>query len=39
MTVNEADVPAFKKVVEEKVWPKYKQQFAELWEQVEAAKT
>ncbi len=38
MTVNEANIPAFKKVAEEKVWPKYKQQFPELWEQIVATK-
>ena len=38
MTVNEANVPAFKKVAEEKVWPKYKQQFPELWAQIVATK-
>jgi tripartite ATP-independent transporter DctP family solute receptor len=38
MTVNDANVAAFKKVAEEKVWPKYKQQYAELWEKVVATK-
>jgi tripartite ATP-independent transporter DctP family solute receptor len=38
MTVNAADVPAFKKLAEEKVWPRYKKQYAELWEQIVATK-
>lgn len=39
MTVNAADVPPFKKLAEEKVWPKYQQQYTELWEQIVATKT
>ncbi len=38
MVVNAADVPAFKKLAEEKVWPKYKKQYAQLWEQIVATK-
>jgi tripartite ATP-independent transporter DctP family solute receptor len=38
MTVNEANVAAFKKIAEDKVWPKYKQQFPELWEKIVATK-
>src|SRR3954453_13708083 len=38
MTVNAADVAAFKKLAEEKVWPKYKKQYADLWEQIVATK-
>jgi TRAP-type C4-dicarboxylate transport system substrate-binding protein len=38
MTLNAADVPAFKKLAEEKVWPKYQKQYAEMWEQIVATK-
>ena len=38
MTVVEADVPAFRKVAQEKIWPAYKQQYAGLWEQIEGVK-
>src|SRR5437773_6568818 len=38
MTVNKADVEAFRKVAQEKVWPAYKQQFPELWEEIVATK-
>jgi len=38
MTVNSADVEAFRKVATEKVWPAYKQQFPELWEEIVATK-
>ena len=34
MTVVEADVDAFKKVAQEKIWPQYKQQYAGLWDQI-----
>ena len=33
MTVNAADVDAFRKIAEEKVWPAYQKQFPEMWEQ------
>jgi hypothetical protein len=32
--VVEADVPAFRKVAQEKIWPTYKQQYADLWQQI-----
>jgi tripartite ATP-independent transporter DctP family solute receptor len=38
MTVNPADVEAFRRVAQEKVWPGYKQQFPELWEEIIATK-
>jgi tripartite ATP-independent transporter DctP family solute receptor len=38
MTVNTANVEAFRKVAIEKVWPAYKQQFPEIWEEIVATK-
>ena len=38
MTVNTANVEAFRKIAQEKVWPAYKQQFPELWEEIVATK-
>jgi TRAP-type C4-dicarboxylate transport system substrate-binding protein len=38
MTVVEADVDAFKKVAQEKIWPQYKTQYAELWDQIASFK-
>ena len=38
MTVNTANVDAFRKLAQEKVWPVYKQQFPELWEEIVATK-
>jgi len=34
MAVNAADVDAFRKVAEEKVWPAYQKQYSEMWEQI-----
>ncbi len=34
MTVNEADVPAFRKLAEERIWPNYQKQFTDLWEEI-----
>ena len=34
MKVNVADVTAFRKVAEEKVWPQYQKQYAELWDRI-----
>ena len=34
MTVNAADLEAFRKVAQEKVWPAYQKQYAELWEEI-----
>jgi tripartite ATP-independent transporter DctP family solute receptor len=38
MTVNTANVEAFRKLAQEKVWPAYKQQFPELWEEIVTTK-
>lgn len=38
MKVNAADVDAFRKVAQDKVWPAYKAQFPELWEEIVATK-
>jgi tripartite ATP-independent transporter DctP family solute receptor len=38
MVVNAADVDAFRKVAQDKVWPAYKKQFPEMWEQIVATK-
>jgi tripartite ATP-independent transporter DctP family solute receptor len=38
MKVNAADVASFRKVAEEKIWPVYRQQYAELWDRVVSAK-
>ena len=37
MQVNAADVEAFKKVAQQRIWPAYRSQFGELWEVVEKA--
>ncbi len=34
MKVNAADVTAFRKVAEEKIWPPYQKQYAELWDRI-----
>ena len=34
MKVNQADVASFRKVAEEKIWPQYRQQYAELWDKI-----
>jgi TRAP-type C4-dicarboxylate transport system substrate-binding protein len=34
MTVNEADVDAFRRIAQEKVWPAYQKQYSELWEAI-----
>jgi TRAP-type C4-dicarboxylate transport system substrate-binding protein len=34
MTVNAADVDAFRKLAEEKIWPAYQKQYGEMWEQI-----
>ena len=38
MTVNAADVDAFRKLAQEKVWPAYKQQFPEMWDAIVSTK-
>ncbi len=32
--VNQADVPSFRKVAEEKIWPQYRQQYADMWDKI-----
>jgi len=34
MKVNQADVASFRKLAEEKIWPQYRQQYAELWDKI-----
>jgi TRAP-type transport system periplasmic protein len=34
MVVNDANVEAFRRVAEEKIWPTYQRQYAELWEEI-----
>ena len=34
MTVVEANVDAFRKVAQEKIWPQYKTQYAGLWDEI-----
>jgi tripartite ATP-independent transporter DctP family solute receptor len=36
MQVNEANLPAFKKLAQERLWPGYQKQYAELWEKIVA---
>ena len=38
MKVNAADVASFRKIAEEKIWPQYRQQYAELWDKIVATK-
>jgi tripartite ATP-independent transporter DctP family solute receptor len=38
MKVNAADVPTFRKLAEEKIWPGYKQQYGELWDKIVSVK-
>ena len=38
MTVNSADVDAFRKIAHDKVWPAYQKQYPELWEEIVATK-
>jgi tripartite ATP-independent transporter DctP family solute receptor len=38
MVVNAADVGAFRKLAEQKVWPAYKQQFPEMWDAIVSTK-
>ena len=39
MQVNAGNIEAFKKQAQEKLWPTYKQQYSELWEQIVAQST
>ena len=38
MTVNAADIEAFKKVAQEKIWPAYRPQHTEIWDAIAATK-
>jgi tripartite ATP-independent transporter DctP family solute receptor len=38
MAVNAADVEAFRRLAQDKVWPAYKAQFPEMWEEIVATK-
>src|SRR5258708_39638812 len=38
MIVNPANVEAFRKIAQEKVWPGYQKQYSELWDQIVATK-
>jgi len=38
MTVNTADVEAFRKIAQEKVWPAYQKEYADIWEEIIATK-
>ncbi len=34
MKVNQTDVASFRKIAEEKIWPAYQKQYAELWDRI-----
>ena len=34
MQVNAADLAAFRKVAQERIWPQYREQFPELWDKI-----
>lgn len=34
MTVNQADIAAFRRVAEVEIWPKYRDQYSELWDRI-----
>ena len=38
MTVNTADVEAFRKIAQEKVWPAYQKEYSDIWEEIVATK-
>src|SRR5436190_6288508 len=38
MTVNSADVEAFRRLAQDKVWPAYRTLFPEMWEEIVATK-
>ncbi len=38
MKINAADVEAFRKVATEKIWPRYRQQYSELWDEIVSRK-
>jgi tripartite ATP-independent transporter DctP family solute receptor len=38
MTVNTADVEAFRKIAQEKVWPAYQKEHSDIWDEIVATK-
>ncbi len=38
MKVNTADVDAFRKIAQEKVWPAYQKEYPDIWEEIVATK-
>src|ERR1700704_877862 len=38
MTVNTANVEAFRKIAQEKVWPQYQKEYVDIWEEIVATK-
>jgi tripartite ATP-independent transporter DctP family solute receptor len=38
MTVNTADVEAFRKIAQEKVWPQYQREYSDIWDEIVATK-
>ena len=34
MKVNQSDVASFRKIAEEKIWPPYRQQYADMWDKI-----
>jgi hypothetical protein len=38
MTVNAADVEAFRTIAQEKVWPAYQKEYSEIWDEIVATK-
>jgi len=38
MTVNTADVEAFRKIAQEKVWSQYQKEYSEIWDEIVATK-
>jgi tripartite ATP-independent transporter DctP family solute receptor len=38
MTVNAADIEAFRKIAQDKVWPAYQKEYPEIWDEIIATK-
>lgn len=38
MTVNTADVEAFRKIAQEKLWPAYQKEYPDIWDEIVATK-
>jgi tripartite ATP-independent transporter DctP family solute receptor len=38
MKVNAADVAAFRRLAEEKIWPPYRQQYGDIWDKIASVK-